>query len=126
MTRENDSDTIGFGADEALYELKNRRLITISAANATTYINDFKTLYDNQNFSSEETEFTQYVTFHHDKIRRNFKKFENTTQLISAAKSDPTSQKLRLNLILQIVKANCKNPVTSSANAYFNVGNMQP
>ncbi|SDQ33058.1 hypothetical protein SAMN05421664_1175 [Chryseobacterium soldanellicola] len=123
---QNSATEIVFTAKEKLLELKNGKLSDISPQNAKSFIETFKELYENQGFGTEETAYTQYITFHYKNILENFSGFEPNTQLICAAKPDPMTQKLRLNLILQIDREYCNKPITTEKTAFFNIGNMQP
>jgi len=124
---QNNHEDISFNENENLWELSNGRLSEISAEDAKNYIESFRELYNNQGLNTEETMYTQYITFHYKNILENFLRFEPKSQLICAAKSDPFPDgKFRLNLILQIDRANCKKPRTQEKTAFFNIGNMQP
>ncbi|WP_027387191.1 hypothetical protein [Chryseobacterium gregarium] len=127
IDEQNDHEDINFRENEKLWKLSNGKLSEISANDAKSYIENFRELYNNQGFDTEATMYTQYITFHYENILGNFLRFESKSQLICAAKSDPFNEgKYRLNLILQIDRANCKNPQTQEKIAFFNVGNMQP
>lgn len=120
----NDHLNIKFNSDERLYELKNNKLINIIESDAKKYIEAFKDLYDSKKFNLNESAYTQYITFEYNKIRKNFKQFSKTTQLITAAKKEGLL--FRLNIILQIERLFCKDPKTVENDAYYNIGNMQP
>jgi len=126
-TEDNDDEMdINFGANERLYILKNKKLFGISKTEAKRYIENFKNFYNSLSFDITKSDYTQYITFEYSKVRRNFRQFPEITQLLTAAKNDPNSGLLRLNIILQIDRTYCKNPRTPENDVFYNIGNMQP
>lgn len=115
--------------DMALYELK-KGILTLVSNEA-----DFKRIEKNVGVFEEfflknydEKSFTKYITFHLEKIKRNFRSFASDCIIWVGAREPYKRITLKPNLILDIDRNCVRNPAhkNSTARQYFNMGHLYP
>ncbi|SHG92834.1 hypothetical protein SAMN05421866_1560 [Chryseobacterium oranimense] len=118
---------LDFGTNNNLYVWAGGRLDKVAMANYPNIIdsirrfeNDFITTYNINQFS-------KYIIFSMDRIKKNFKNFDNSSKIIVSG-SDYHGN-IRPNLILETNDANVISPVykpSAAGKLYYNMGHLYP
>lgn len=115
-------------ADTEVYELQNEKLVLVATVADFDRVKQGITLFEEYFKKFDPSSFTKYVTFHMEKIKRNFRRFKDDCVIWVGAREPYKRVILRLNLILDIDRGCVRHPAhTNSVNRqYFNMGHLYP
>lgn len=109
---------------DSLYILDDTNLKPISFDEGKVLMDRFVDDFNKDYSRDAGKKITEYITHSLGTVRQNFYRFEEDTELIIGAK--PDGDALRMNIILSIPKADCKNATTTGLTAFYNLGNLKP
>lgn len=115
-------------ADTEVYELRNENLILIATVADFDRVREGVRSFEEYFKNFDPTSFTKYVTFHMEKIKRNFRRFKDDCVIWVGARQPYKRIILRLNLILDIDRGCVRQPLhtNSVSRQYFNMGHLYP
>ena len=111
-------------SNDTFYLLVDKDLVSILYSDAKVLMDDFVNEYDNYYGVDSSKKITTYITHYLGRIRQNFYRFEEETELIMGAKQDASLQ--RMNIILSIPASDCKVPPISGEVAFYDFGALRP